>query len=150
MRMIVPPLKDRRATNRLLATFFRQHRTSSFNAAIRQVCEFYQLRRPRVQWFEYLDWGRTAGRTYEDGKIHLVHPENWKRGRKYNSERQWLNTVYHEMGHYVFWTDAERKADTFAKRMERNVGNGNGAVATRQLESPNGWHGSRGKRRSVG
>jgi hypothetical protein len=74
-----------------------------------------------VEWFEYLDWGRSVGRTYENGKIHLVHPENWKRGRKYNSERQWVNAVYHEMGHYVFWTDAERKADTFALRMERNA-----------------------------
>jgi hypothetical protein len=79
-----------------------------------------------VEWFEYLDWGRTAGRTYENGKIHLVHPENWKKGRKYNSERQWVNTVYHEMGHYIFWADAERKADTFALRMERNAVNGNG------------------------
>jgi hypothetical protein len=82
-----------------------------------------------VEWFEYLDWGRTAGRTYENGKIHLVHPENWKKGRKYNSERQWVNIVYHEMGHYIFWSDAERKADTFALRMEHNLarnGNGNG------------------------
>ena len=32
-----------------------------------------------------------------------------------------MNTVYHEMGHYIFWSDAERKADTFALRMERNL-----------------------------
>ena len=79
---------------------------------------FYHLRSPRVEWFEYLDWGKSAGRCYEDGMIHLVHPENWKRGRKYNSEKQWVNAVYHEMGHYVFWADAERKADAFALRME--------------------------------
>jgi hypothetical protein len=29
--------------------------------------------------------------------------------------------VYHEMGHYVFWSDAERKADAFAARMERGL-----------------------------
>ena len=89
-----------------------------FNRAITELCRFYKLKRPMVEWFEYLDWGRTAGRTYENGKIHLVHPENWKRGRKYNSEKQWVNAVYHEMGHYVFWADAERKADAFALRME--------------------------------
>ncbi len=121
MRMIVPPLKERRVINRLLISYFRTHRTRDFNRAITEICRFYRLRRPQVEWFEYLDWGRTAGRTYENGKIHLVHPENWKRGRKYNSERQWVNTVYHEMGHYVFWTDAERKADAFAARMERNL-----------------------------
>lgn len=63
-----------------------------------------------------------------------MHPENWKRGRKYNSERRWINTVYHEMGHYIFWADAERKADTFAYRMVRGVGaqNGNAAAARRR------------------
>src|SRR5205823_4781054 len=76
---------------------------------------------PRVAWFEYLDWGRTAGRTYENGAVHLVHPENWKNGRKYNSERQWVHTVYHEMGHYVLWADAERKADNFAYRFVRGL-----------------------------
>ena len=88
------------------------------------ICRFYNLKRPKVEWFEYIDWGKTAGKTYEDGKIHLVHPENWKNGRKYNSERQWINAVYHEMGHYIFWADAERKADTFAFRMARGVSNG--------------------------
>jgi len=121
MRMIVPPLKERRVINRLLIAFFRHHRGRDFSRAITEICRFYKLKRPMVEWFEYLDWGRTAGRTYENGKIHLVHPENWKRGRKYNSEKQWVNTVYHEMGHYVFWTDAERKADTFAMRMERSL-----------------------------
>jgi len=79
------------------------------------------LPRPRVRWFEYLDWGKTAGRTYENGDIHLVHPESWKRGRKYNSERQWIHTVYHEFGHYVLWADAEHKADGFAYRFVRGV-----------------------------
>lgn len=132
MRMIMPPVKDRRLINRLLTSFFREHKAANFNRAIAEVCRFYRLRRPQVEWFEYLDWGRTAGRTYENGKIHLVHPENWKKGRKYNTEKQWVNTVYHEMGHYIFWADAERKADTFALRMEHNISrNGNGVGHTR-------------------
>jgi hypothetical protein len=121
MRMIVPPVKERRVINRLLVSFFREHKVSNFTRAMVLLCRFYRLKRPQVEWFEYLDWGRSVGRCYENGKIHLVHPENWKRGRKYNSERQWVNAVYHELGHYIFWTDAERKADTFALRMERNV-----------------------------
>jgi len=75
-----------------------------------------------VEWFEYLDWGKGAGRTYEDGRIHLVHPENWKRGRKYNTLKQWIHTVHHEIGHYLFWTDAERKADLFAASMMDGLG----------------------------
>jgi len=124
MRMIVPSVRERRAIHKLLSEFFHEHKISKFNKAIAEICRFYRLRKPKVEWFEYLDWGRTAGRTYENGKVHLVHPENWKRGRKYNSERQWINTVFHEMGHYILWTDAEVKADLFALKMERDVTNG--------------------------
>jgi hypothetical protein len=143
MRMILPGLRDRRAIRRLLGTFFNEHRQPDFDRAIAAISRFYRLRRPQVEWFEYLDWGKTVGRTYENGKIHLVHPENWKRGRKYNSERQWVNAVYHEMGHYIFWSDAERKANTFAARMERTInGNGNGHVVPRLSSDGNG-HGVR-------
>jgi len=139
MRMILPPIRQRRSVHRLLSTFFRDHHDPNFNRAIGAICKFYRLKRPQVEWFQYLDWGRIVGRTYENGKIHLVHPENWKKGRKYNSERQWINAVYHEMGHYIFWSDAERKADTFAARMERQAANGS-------AHAVNG----RGRRRSAG
>src|ERR1044071_300773 len=135
MKMILPPVKDRRVVDRQLSAFFHGYKAADFNRAIAALCRFYHLKRPRVEWFEYIDWGRTAGKTYEDGKIHLMHPENWKNGRKYNSERQWINAVYHEMGHYVFWADAERKADTFAFRMARGVSNGNHSYHARPLRS---------------
>jgi hypothetical protein len=127
MRMMLPSLKERRVIHRHLMAFFSKHNQADFNRAVAAMCRFYHLKRPRVEWLEYIDWGRTAGKTYEDGKIHLVHPENWKNGRKYNSERQWINTVYHEMGHYVFWADAEPKADIFAFRMVKGLANGHGA-----------------------
>jgi len=126
MRMILPGVRERRTVDRLLSSFFTGYNLPEFCRGIRLLSRFYALPSPRVEWFEYLDWGKTAGRTYENGKIHLVHPENWKKGRKYNSERQWILTVYHEMGHYVFWADAERKADSFAYRFVRGIANGNG------------------------
>jgi hypothetical protein len=121
MRMIVPGVRERRAIDRQLTHFFRTYGTARFRSAVAAISRFYQLRSPKVEWFEYLDWGRGGGRTLEDGKVFLVHPENWKRGRKYNSERRWIQTVYHEMGHYVLWADAERKADAFAYRFVRGV-----------------------------
>src|SRR5215475_14235422 len=121
MRMILPPVRDRQVIDSYLSSFFRDYRVLDFRRAVSLMCKFYQLKQPRIEWYEYLDWGRTAGKTYENGCIHLVHPENWKRGRKYNSERQWVNVVYHEMGHYIYWTDAERKADTFALKMVRGL-----------------------------
>ncbi len=121
MRMIVPPIVNRREIDRNLVLFFRQHRAGAFRCAISDFCRYYNVKRPAIEWFEYLDWGKTAGKTFEDGRIHLVHPENWKRGRIYNKERMWIAMVYHEMGHYLFWTDAERKADAFAVRMVRGL-----------------------------
>ena len=121
MRMIVPPIVNRREIDRNLVLFFRQHRAGAFRRAISDFCRYYNVKRPAIEWFEYLDWGKTAGKTFEDGRIHLVHPENWKRGRVYNKERMWIAMVYHEMGHYLFWTDAERKADVFTRRMVRGL-----------------------------
>lgn len=121
MRMLVPPIAQRREIDRQLASYFQGHRPSMFRRAISDFCRFYGVKRPHIQWFEYIDWGRTAGRTFEDGRIHLVHPENWKRCRVYNSERMWVQTVYHELGHYVFWSDAERKAEAFTLRMVRGL-----------------------------
>jgi hypothetical protein len=121
VRMIVPPIVNRREIDRNLVLFFRQHRAGAFRRAISDFCRYYNVKRPAIEWYEYLDWGKTAGKTFEDGRIHLVHPENWKRGRIYNKERMCIAMVYHEMGHYLFWTDAERKADTFAVRMVRGL-----------------------------
>ncbi len=121
MRMLLPPILRRREMDKSLVEFFRNHRQSSFRRAITDFCAFYHLRRPRIEWFEYIDWGKSAGRTFEDGRIHLVHPENWKRGRVYNSERMWVQTIYHELAHYLFWTDAERKAEAFTRRMVRGL-----------------------------
>jgi hypothetical protein len=121
VRMIVPPIVNRREIDRNLVGFFRQHRAGAFRRAISDFCRYYNVKRPAIEWYEYLDWGKTAGKTFEDGRIHLVHPENWKRGRIYNKERMWIAMVYHEMGHYLFWTDAERKANAFAVRMVRGL-----------------------------
>src|SRR6266852_1114993 len=121
MRMMLPACRDRRTVDRLLTRFFHGYRLGDFRRAIGRVARFYGLRPRLVPWLENLEWCRTAGRHYEKGAIDLVHPENWKNGRKYNSERQWVHTVYHEMGHYVLWADAERKADGFAYQFVRGV-----------------------------
>jgi hypothetical protein len=121
VRMLVPPIVQRREIDRRLTAYFQNPRPSMFRQAIGDFCRFYGVKRPNIEWFEYIDRGRTAGRTFEDGRIHLVHPENWKRCRIYNSERMWVQTVYHELGHYVFWSDAERKAEAFTLRMVRGL-----------------------------
>src|ERR1700733_10149163 len=119
--MLLPPIDRRREMDKNLVAFFRDHGLIAFRRAIADFCRYYHLRRPRIEWYEYIDWGKTAGKTFEDGRIHLVHPENWKRGRVYKSERMWVQMVYHELAHYLFWTDAERKAEAFTRRMVRGL-----------------------------
>jgi hypothetical protein len=119
--MLLPPIDQRREMDKNLVVFFRDHSRIAFRRAIADFCRYYHLRRPRIEWYEYIDWGKTAGKTFEDGRIHLVHPENWKRGRIYKSERMWVQMVYHELAHYLFWTDAETKAETFTCRMVRGL-----------------------------
>ena len=138
MRMIVPPVAHRREIDRNLAEFFRGHRAAHFNRAVSSMCKYFKLRRPRVEWFEYIDWGKTAGRTYEDGRIHLVHPENWKRGRIYFSERKWIQMIYHELGHFLLWSDPERKADLFSRRMITGLKVRRRRVASRTRSSRTG------------
>lgn len=116
MRMALPPLRVRRQIVRHLRAFFREHRKRDFNAAIKLFCDFYRLRKPRVEWFEYIDHGRTWGATYQHGLMHLIHPENWQ-----GTEAQWTATVAHELGHFLLWSDCERKADLFAERMEAGL-----------------------------
>ncbi len=122
VRMILPPLTHRKAIDRSLANFFDTHRPSAFRRAISELCRFYHVKGPKIEWYEYLDWGKTAGKTMEDGRILLVHPENWKCGRLYKSERMWVQMIYHEMAHYLFWADAERKAESFTRRMVLGLG----------------------------
>jgi hypothetical protein len=152
MRMFLPTLRDRQSVDRALRAFFLTHRPIEFRRAIATICRFYDLRLPTVEWYEYLDWGRGAGRTWENGKIGLVHPENWKKGRKYNGMKQWVLTVYHEMAHYLFWTDAERKADLFAVSMMQGVGHDEPSRDGRQPARVRltGARSSVGRRRSAG
>src|SRR5437870_6632209 len=119
--MLVPPVAQRREMDRKLVKFFQQHNRSIFRQAIADFCRFYAVKPPRIGWFEYIDWGKAAGKTFADGRIHLVHPENWRRGRIYKSERMWVQMVYHELAHYLFWTDPESKADAFMLRMVRGL-----------------------------
>jgi hypothetical protein len=121
MRMVLPGVRTRRSIDQRLSGFFQTHREADFRHAIGRLSRFYRLPSPRVEWFEYLDWGKTAGRCCENGTLLLMHPEAWKRGRKYRSERRWINMIYHELGHYVLWADPERKADVFASRFVRGV-----------------------------
>jgi hypothetical protein len=60
--------------------------------------------------------------------------------------KQWVHTVHHEIGHYLFWTDAERKADLFASGMMHGIHDGARALPPRPASRVR----LTGTRRSVG
>jgi len=47
MRMIFPPLRERRAIDKALSRFFQAHKHTDFREAITRLCAFYRLKRPR-------------------------------------------------------------------------------------------------------
>ncbi len=69
VRMLVPPIVRRREMDRELVRFFHDHRKSFFRRAVSKFCRYYHVKSPRIEWYEYIDWGKTAGKTFEDGRI---------------------------------------------------------------------------------
>jgi hypothetical protein len=55
MRMILPPVQERQVIDSYLSNFFRDYRVLDFRRAVSLMCKFYQLKRPRIEWYEYLD-----------------------------------------------------------------------------------------------
>ena len=112
----MPSLKDRAYIYRKLRVSFREGYTDEglklFNQALNRFCVTMGLCLPVVEWYMELNSGKTWGTCSPDGKLELIDPEHWT-----GSIEQWMHTVYHELGHYYLWSEAEKKADIFAGKM---------------------------------
>jgi len=117
MKLKIPPVKLRREVRDNLRAFFDTEEEGYFVKAFANLSHYYNVGVPRTLWFEYIDNGKTGGVAYSNGRIDLVHPANWKKARKYKSPKLWIDTVLHEYGHYLLWSDPEKKADDFARQM---------------------------------
>jgi len=121
MRLLLPPPGLRRDVDTLLATFFRTADDAHFESAMRLLCQFYKCRRPRIVWWQRLPNPNLAGETYENGTIHLVHPDDWRRNRKYKTSERWRRVVYHEFYHFYSWAENEPKANLYEHRFVRGM-----------------------------
>ena len=110
-----PPLEILRRVDGLLAKFFDCYQVEDYEKAESAWFDWYGCLHPETEFFRYIDGGRTGGRTYENGKIHLQHPEDWKRSSNVSTKRRWIRTVVHEWGHYLLWSHAEEKAEKFER-----------------------------------
>lgn len=120
MKFLIPPDKVCREIKSRLYQYFRTEEVEFFNAALNLYCHFYEVPVPTVTWFQRLDDVRAAGFTYSNGKIELIAAEFWKRNRKHKGMVRWVEVVYHELYHYLFWVSDELKADEYAKAMMGN------------------------------
>jgi len=123
MKLALPPLKDRRYAKKKLKIFWKENRDNKFtpddmtefNRALTRLFRFFQLPIPNISWYKELGFGGTRlGQCTSQGEIQLLTPHY--HGDDFES---WLNTVYHEIGHYVLWYDEEKKAREFASKMRR-------------------------------
>ena len=81
------------------------------------VTQFYGLATVRRFVFRRRFREQILGRCWQSGWIEILHPATAKaRG---NERAAWVQAVLHELGHYVFWVDDERRADAFAARLMR-------------------------------
>lgn len=86
-----------------------------FKRAMQRLFDFFQLPVPKITWCSHIPNSsglKTLGQCTEKGEINLLTP-HFHQG----TFEAWLNTVYHEIGHYVLWADCETKAREFASKM---------------------------------
>ena len=121
MRMLLPPVRERRKIDGFLTAFYEGSDRADFDAAMGSLCVFYRLPKPKVFWYSEIDGGKTLGQVHENGRIDLIDPRNWCERQSENSHRAWIRTFYHEAAHYILWADEERKADLFAHRFIKGL-----------------------------
>jgi hypothetical protein len=114
MRMLLPGKRLRRQVDDALHAFFSDGQNADFEKAVSLLCTFYKVKSPKIEWYEYLGRGKLMGQTVEDGQINLIAPEHW-RARKVGTDRLWVRVFYHEFAHFLFWSDAEEKADRYMR-----------------------------------
>ena len=97
---------------------FPSENKKEFDRAMQRLFQFFQLSIPKIEWYDDLgkpfgSSNRILGQCTPEGTIRLLTPNK----HAYGGFEGWLDTVYHEIGHYVLWADCEKKAQEFAKKM---------------------------------
>lgn len=128
MKLTTPKIKDCRYIHEKLMVFKKvkseeefQNKQVEFNRVLKRFCDFFHLPIPKIEWYEsiigtdFLTGKWIVGKCFQDEpKLRLIKPHF------YNNlplNMNWEEVVYHELGHYILWSDAEFKAKQFAKRM---------------------------------
>lgn len=119
MRMNLPTKRIRSKVTKLLVAFFRNENKDGFREALKIFCSYYHVRPPKIEWVPSAKLRKNAALTFDNGVLHLIPPVEWcNLPDKYdNSMRLWIACFYHELYHFLHWTNDENKADEFARKM---------------------------------
>jgi hypothetical protein len=121
MKITLPNIIKCKKMYKLLDSFYmenvlKKHITdyTKFNHAIMIFCASYGLVKPHRIRFRrcFQDDKKCLGKCYESGNIDILYPCDFHGDCKW-----WIGVVYHELGHYYLWANAEEKAMEFELKM---------------------------------
>ena len=123
MKIVLPNLMQCKRMYKLLDSFYLENVLkkniedyTKFNHAIMIFCSSYNIVKPHRIRFRrsFKDDHKCLGKCYESGNIDILYPCNF-----YGDGRAWIGVVYHELGHYYLWANAEEKVVEFELKMLR-------------------------------
>jgi len=119
MKMALPSRKDVQYVRKKLRIWYEANKSHGFdpaeqkrefNGALSRLCRFFGVPLPEVTFYKNL--ANALGHCQSDGEIGILTPH-------YHSGdfKVWAKTFFHEFGHYIYYVNAEKKANEFEKRM---------------------------------
>lgn len=86
--------------------------------AIKTFCEFYELPLPKLKMRRTFKDTQCLGQCSDDGLLEFIYPSCYH-PLGGNKKNRWTRMVFHELGHYYLWSNAEKKANEFEREMMR-------------------------------
>lgn len=86
--------------------------------AIRTFCIYYELPTPKLKMRKRFKDTQCLGQCSDDGLLEFIYP-SYYHPLGGNKKNRWIRMVFHELGHYYLWSNAEKKANEFEREMMR-------------------------------
>jgi len=119
MKILLPSLMKCRRIYKLLKIFYETEKKNEFidnktpfNHALILFCAFYNMQVPHIRFRRSFGHEKCVGMCTNRGHIELLYPYNYD-----GNAQSWIGIVYHELGHYYLWSEAETKALEFELKM---------------------------------
>jgi hypothetical protein len=128
MKLLLPPKYLCRKMYKLFNKFYKLEKNNEygisalnqqfFNQGIEIFCKYYEIDIPIIKFKKKIDEQNALGECTEKGKINLLCPNIfYERKKKEDLSCDYVGLIYHELGHYYLWSDAEIKALEFELKM---------------------------------